>query len=88
MITNTPMIGEKVNTEQKAGEVTVRLILPSRVEEITGTPEDVHEKMTSLIELESDIGQSYAEIIPFPTPKRTHPVYGKVVHEISKREVD
>ena len=66
------------NTKQKETgmNITVRLILPTRVVELHGEPETVVEEMEALIALESDIGESYAEIIPFPTVnKRNHPSF-------------
>jgi len=58
---------------EKSDQLTVRLILPTGVKEITGLREEVIERVTALVRLESDLGESYAEIIPFPTPKRYHP---------------
>ena len=56
--------------------ITVRLILPTRVVELHGEPETVVEEMEALIALESDIGESYAEIMPFPTVnKKNHPSF-------------
>ena len=54
-------------------EMTVRLILPSGVKEITGKRDEVVSEVTRLIDLESEMGKSYAEIIPFPTKKSMHP---------------
>jgi hypothetical protein len=59
-------------------EVTVRLILPSGVKEICGEPEVVMVEMQRLIDLEKEIGTSYAEIIPFPTAKSMHPASYKL----------
>lgn len=59
-------------------EVTVRLILPSGVKEICGEPEEVMVEMQRLMDLEKELGVSYAEIIPFPTAKSLHPSQYKV----------
>ena len=45
-------------------EIAVRLILPSGVKEIQGNREYVIEEMQRLMDLESDIGISFAEKIP------------------------
>ncbi len=45
-------------------EIAVRLILPSGVKEIQGNREYVIEEMQRLMDLESDIGKSFAEKIP------------------------
>ena len=45
-------------------EIAVRLILPSGVKEIQGNREYVIQEMLRMIDLESDIGKSFAEVIP------------------------
>ena len=45
-------------------EIAVRLILPSGVKEIQGNREYVIQEMLRMIDLESDIGKSFAEKIP------------------------
>jgi hypothetical protein len=45
-------------------EIAIRLILPSGVKEIQGNREYVIEEMLRMIDLESDIGKSFAEKIP------------------------
>jgi hypothetical protein len=45
-------------------EIAIRLILPSGVKEIRGNHEYVIEEMQRLMDLESDIGKSFAEAIP------------------------
>ena len=44
----------------------IRLILPSGVKELSGAREFVIEEMLRLTALESDIGKSFAELIPTP----------------------
>jgi hypothetical protein len=53
--------------------ITVRLILPTGVKEIHGESEEVIAEVRRLTDLESELGESYAEIIPFPTKKSVHP---------------
>jgi hypothetical protein len=45
-------------------EIAIRLILPSGVKDIQGNREYVIEEMQRLMDLESDIGKSFAEAIP------------------------
>ena len=45
-------------------EIAVMLILPSGVKEIQGNREYVIQEMLRMIDLESDIGKSFAEKIP------------------------
>lgn len=54
-------------------QITVRLILPTGVKEITGDVEEVSVEIRRLTDLESELGESYAEILPFPTKKSMHP---------------
>jgi hypothetical protein len=54
-------------------QITVRLILPSGVKEITGEVDEVVVEIRRLTDLESELGKAYAEIIPFPTKKSLHP---------------
>lgn len=53
--------------------ITVRLILPTGVKEIYGESEEVIAEVRRLTDLESELGESFAEIIPFPTKKSVHP---------------
>jgi hypothetical protein len=45
-------------------KITVRIILPSGVKEISGARDFVIEETLRMINLESDIGKSFVEVIP------------------------
>jgi hypothetical protein len=52
---------------EETNTLTVRIILPTIVKEITGSRDEVVAEVQRLLSLESDLGRSYAEIIPAPT---------------------
>lgn len=58
-----------------SNRILVRLILPSGVKEIHGSRQEVIEEMHRLIDLESDIGKSFAEIILI-TPQQEQLQFG------------